>query len=99
VSNPLAQFEESARTVWRSDLGGAAKGKRLKEIHSAIVHYIARMDTRRTASGLDPWTARSYDRVRAYLKHLASDVEDLSLQCERLPTKAAPKTTARTANA
>lgn len=81
--SPIAQFEASARTVWRSKLSPADKSKRLHDVRSAIGKYVARLDERRKSAGLDPWVERSFDRVRSYLVHLASDVESLSLECER----------------
>lgn len=83
--SPVVQFEESARTIWRSKMSLPEKGAKLRRVRSAIVQYVGRLDEKRASSASDPWTARSYDRVRNYLVHLASDVENLSLECERNP--------------
>lgn len=78
--NPVAQFEESVRTAWRSNLSAGEKAKRLKSIRAAILHYLVRIGG---ASEGDAWAIRSLDRARSYLKHLAADVEELALECER----------------
>ena len=92
--SPVAHFEESARTVWRSDLELVEKRRRLKGIRSAIVHYIERLDAKRAESAEDPWRVRSFDRVRGYLTHLAADVQELALDCERALPKKSPSSVA-----
>lgn len=87
--SPIAQFEESARTLWRSDLECQEKRRRLKAIRAGILRYVERLDDGQLASDADPWRARSFDRVRSYLTHLAADVEDLALTCERAAPQAA----------
>lgn len=86
--SPVAQFEESARTAWRSDLSFSEKGKRLKAIRAAVLHYVGRLDG---MAGGDRWDARTVDRTRSYLKALAADLEELSLECERAPHPKRPK--------
>lgn len=88
--SPVAKFEESARTIWRSDLSADEKGKRLTAVRAALVHYIARLDAKKAEADADPWTARSFARVRRYLVLFAADVEDLSLKCETMKPKKKP---------
>lgn len=85
---PMAQFEESARTIWRSDLGRVEKGQRLKAVRKAIVHYVERLDQKRPECVGDAWKLRSFERVRNYLTQLGADVEELALECEKPAKKA-----------
>ncbi|RYG36170.1 hypothetical protein EON81_10555 [bacterium] len=81
--NAFAQLEKAARAAWNSDRSPEEKGARLRQIHGAMVRYLAKYDEGRKRIENDPWGVRTYDRLRGYLVHLAADVQDLSLQCER----------------
>lgn len=88
--NPVIQFEESARTIWRSDLSSEEKCRRLKGVRSAVLHYVDRLELKRAENSTDSWRIRSFDRMRNYLLHLAADVEELALECERLSSPPPP---------
>lgn len=77
--NPVTQFEQSAKTVWKSDLSANEKRKRLRSIRAAIDHYLGRLNG--TAES-GKWESLCLSRVRNYLKQLAQDVEDLAVECD-----------------
>ena len=80
--NPAADFHRAVRTIWSSNRSADEKRTRLRDVHTAIEHYVAKMDARRDALVKDPEAGRAYDRVKAYLVKLASDVEVLARTCD-----------------
>ncbi|RYG47301.1 hypothetical protein EON79_07730 [bacterium] len=81
--SPIAQLEKAARAAWCSDGSPEEKQAKLREIHGTVERYLVKYDAGRKRVENDPWAVRTYDRLRGYLVHLAADVQDLSLQCER----------------
>jgi hypothetical protein len=81
--NPILQFEKAARSIWASKKTSEEKRERLCRVHDSIRRHIDRIDAWRQENAIDPWNARAFDRTRSYLVHLAADVHDLELQCER----------------
>ncbi|RYZ91720.1 MAG: hypothetical protein EOP06_06300 [Proteobacteria bacterium] len=79
--NPAADFNRAVRTIWSSDRSPQEKRIRLNDVHAAIEHYVEKMDARRDALVKDPEAGLAYDRVKAYLVKLASDVEALAIKC------------------
>lgn len=73
--NPIAQFEASIRDAWRADASGMDRAQKLRNIGSAIDHYVARLDADTQLRQSDIGQAKNH------LMRLAQDSRALAARC------------------